>query len=208
MILFALYAMLVWALAARYRRRREGVIAVLVGSGLAAFLGLDTTVSMIPVDMRVLVLAEAGIILAVGLFITGLPAKERRTRCVKCAGPLVRVPGRDARHPVCTACEIQHGDCDWCGHSLDGLPLSHAGCPECGGHSESYTPAGGAIPSASALAGAKRAAMRAAMRDKAGAKAVSPGPSDPVDPSVTPSVGRNGDAAPPVSRAGAGAAPR
>lgn len=161
MIVFAIYALLVWWLAARWRRTWTGVTAVVAGTGLAALTAWLVPTTILPVDMRLLVFAEAGAILAVGAFILALPVRRRETACVKCAGALVPGPGTGgAKWPICAACGIQHGECEWCGHSLNGLPIGELVCPECGTHREGYTAAGGAVLSASMIS--RRAASRAA----------------------------------------------
>lgn len=140
MIVFAIYALLVWVAAARWRRQWLGLWVVVGGAGAAGALAWVVPAWLLPVDMRLLVVAEAVAILAVGLFIVALPRRHRETACVKCGGHLVPGAGPGgARWPVCNPCGIQHGQCEWCGHSVSGLPIGSMICPECGTHREGYT---------------------------------------------------------------------
>lgn len=112
MILFAAYAVLVWWVALRWRRTWRGVGVVVSGAGLAFLVSpllarVDGWLGggLWPAAVQILVVAEAALILVVGLFIVSLRGAPR------------------GRH------------CGYCWYDLTGLPEDVAGelkCPECG----------------------------------------------------------------------------
>ncbi len=108
--LFVGYAMLVWVLAARHRRRPAGFVAVLLG--LAGLIGLNYLHWLLsewthgriylPV-LRSIMYPYTAMVFVVGLFIASLP-------------------------------RISRAGCAFCGYSLHGLSprLGMFTCPECG----------------------------------------------------------------------------
>ncbi len=109
MILFAIYAVLIWFFAARWRRTLKGFSVVFLGAALALlttyvafrFLAKDTFV-----PLSLLLTAEGVAVLSVGLFIVCLPARP------------------DGRH------------CGYCWYDMSGLDATVPVCPECGGQRE------------------------------------------------------------------------
>ncbi|CAG0987542.1 hypothetical protein PHYC_02107 [Phycisphaerales bacterium] len=109
MFLFPLYAALVWYGCFRWRRRFLGFASLAAGvMGVAFLAGVDVVVTrwlthQFPKPLFLLMLAaEAGIILPVGLFVVMMP-RER-----------IELP------------------CRGCGYELEGLETANPTCPECG----------------------------------------------------------------------------
>jgi hypothetical protein len=112
LILFAIHAVVVWALAFRWRRRWLGLGIVLFGAVVPALItGAPLLLSVIPPDwqpfrfgleLKLLFWAEAVIVLGLGLFIVAMP----------------RSPG----YPHCAHCR----------YDIRGLDASITSCPECG----------------------------------------------------------------------------
>lgn len=106
MIIFAIYAMLVWYLVLRWRRRVLGFVVAL-GSGLAALaIGRYVPDMFASADgafgMKWLIYAEAVLVGGMGLFIACLPRKP------------------------------EYAHCPYCRYDLRGLDEGTARCPECG----------------------------------------------------------------------------
>jgi hypothetical protein len=158
-ILFALYAMLVWYLAARWRRRPLGIVVVLTGAGAAAMGGWLAPDALISPDVRVLLKGEAGIILLVGLLILAMP---RRDPVLACAGCGAAFTGVRRRVQACERCGTLSGHCEYCGYTLTGLPSATIICPECGTGRDgsSFLPPGSAPGEGTARAPGARPRLR------------------------------------------------
>jgi hypothetical protein len=111
-LLLAIYAMLVWALCFRFRRRLAGFVAWVAGVVAAATIAvLDRKVRVWLGDpddafssMQMVLWAEVAIVSVMGLFIWAMPRR-----------PAPEFP------------------CKRCGYDLAGLETSAPTCPECGG---------------------------------------------------------------------------
>lgn len=111
-ILLAVYALIVWYLALRYRRRWQGFLAVILGvlaiRMLAGLFEVHDASSHAGGGARgshqilTLLWAEMGIVAAVGLYVACLPRGRREL------------------------------DCFGCGYDLTGLDPQGLDCPECG----------------------------------------------------------------------------
>ncbi len=110
MVLLPLYALFVWFLCLRFRRRWIGFVCAIAGAAsvllvipvagrVLRFLGSNEE----PRVFALLIYGEALIVLLVGLYVAMLPRRDRRNRC-----------------PYC--------DYDLSGHSAEQPPV----CPECG----------------------------------------------------------------------------
>lgn len=109
-----MYAVVVWFFAFRWRRSWRGLAAVLIGAGLALGLGLAVPTLQVTyfnvnpnqaggaAPLRLLVFAEAGLVLGGGLLIVSL-----------------------ARPPA-------HPHCPFCHYDTRGLETTQSTCPECG----------------------------------------------------------------------------
>lgn len=110
MILFALHAVLVWALAFRWRRRWPAFAVVLLGATLPALISrIQELARLVPPDWRVLAFgfelkllfwAESAIVLGLGLFIAALPRRPSHPHCPYCHYDLRGLGGPD-RCPEC-----------------------------------------------------------------------------------------------------------
>ncbi|MGQ0628769.1 MAG: hypothetical protein ACT4PL_11800 [Phycisphaerales bacterium] len=89
MILFAVYAVFVWYLAMRYRRRWLGFAIVLVGAALClllakALMKFDTFLGGGPRLVQHLIWGESALVLVVGLFVASLPRPPSGRHCAYC----------------------------------------------------------------------------------------------------------------------------
>lgn len=106
MILFAVYAVVVWFLAMRWRRTLLGFVvplAAVAGAVLMTWLLRLWLIEVAYLQLSLLMWAEAIIVGGIGLFIACLPR---------------RPPGRY---------------CPWCWYDTGGLGAEIKTCPECGG---------------------------------------------------------------------------
>jgi hypothetical protein len=141
-LLFVVYAVIVWYFAMVYRRRWPGFLAVALGLvGMLVINHLHTRFSDFmrnsiskPV-MQVLLYAETALVPAVGLYIALLPRGRMSGRCPHCGRDLTDVdtaasacPGCAAKFPV----EMNDGCCGRCRYNLAGMEEAEGVCPECG----------------------------------------------------------------------------
>lgn len=111
MILFAIYAVIVWYLALRFRRRWQAFAIVPVASvSVYLLVPLMRHVNVADIGLYILLGAEAVVILIVGLFIAVLP--------------------RPPAHPHCHYCKYDM-------RGLHGLSPEQR-CPECGMPTDGY----------------------------------------------------------------------
>lgn len=111
MILFAVYALVVWYLALRWRRTIRGFVAVLLGTALS--LALTKLVWLLTADrptpaslpnpspIALLLVAESLLVLGGGLFIASLPRPPSGRHCRHCWYDLV---GLDEGPLICPEC--------------------------------------------------------------------------------------------------------
>lgn len=108
MIIAAIYPVFVWFLVYRLRRTLIGISLPFVSAALVVLIAplLQTMIGRSAVPLLPLLYAEAGLLLAVGLWLSLMP------------------------RPVPTGSRCEH-----CGYSLAGLDTAVQGalCPECGG---------------------------------------------------------------------------
>lgn len=112
MILFPVYAVLVWAMAWRWRRSWLGYAAVLMGLLGTGLLGLlfRFSVMVFPTDLEgplfpLLLATEAATVLVVGAFIVCLP-RHRVDR--PCRGCHYELSGLEDENPTCPECGMAH----------------------------------------------------------------------------------------------------
>jgi hypothetical protein len=113
LIIFAVYAVVVWFLAMRWRRQFRGFVVSIAGALLAMLItwGLRRIISeMAYIQLSLLLFAEAAIVGGMGVFIALLP----------------RAPA--------------HPHCPWCWYNTSGLGPDVKACPECGGSLEPLPP--------------------------------------------------------------------
>lgn len=108
MIVFALYAALVLYFAMRYRRRWQGIVAVVLGvTALLMFINLVTaerTFFGLRTEHIVLLLwGETAIVASVGLFAVCLPRARKDMECRKCGYDLSDLDPVDLSCPECGA---------------------------------------------------------------------------------------------------------
>lgn len=113
MILLAVYAVFVWYLAIRYRRRWPGYTSVVLGvvvllafSGQA--LGEHSLATALPEGLRrgyrtmlILIVPEAGLIALIGFFAASLPRRLTLTSCRGCGYELAGLNPRGLTCPEC-----------------------------------------------------------------------------------------------------------
>jgi len=142
-VLFPLYAMLVWALTWRTRRTWLASVTVLAGVLGVCILGLlhRFTELVFPVHVSgpifpLLLATEAAIILVVGTFIAVLPRHRIDRPCRRCRYELV---GLDDPNPTCPECGMLHAarkvrrrSCRQCGQSLYISRGENPACAGCG----------------------------------------------------------------------------
>lgn len=149
MIFPVIYAVLVWFLAARFRRRWQGALAVFVGLGLLAALGsmsMTGEAGSIPDrlgihlpqaiqgGLRLLMVLLVPYTLMVGtiaVFLVCLPNARADTGCRYCHYDL---SGLNPLGLVCPECGHEQGPyrCKRCSHDLRGLQPRGLRCPHCG----------------------------------------------------------------------------
>lgn len=108
-ILFAVYALVVWYLALRFRRRVGGFVIVALGGMAAAYLGrvLPKVLPSWLIDpegypgIQWLFWAEAGVVWGVGLFIACLPRPLTYPHCPYCRYDLRGLEGEVTTCPEC-----------------------------------------------------------------------------------------------------------
>jgi hypothetical protein len=169
LIILAVYALVIWALALVWRRRLLGFVFVVAGAGgallvSAALASLTRSTTDTGYPMILLLRAEAGIILLVGVFIASLPRRDPVVACATCGTDL---SAQRSTHPVCTACGSVSGRCEYCGHSLNGLPARITTCPECGVSRDGSTWTERPVPAARAAAPASADLQRTASAARA-----------------------------------------
>lgn len=111
MILFAAYAIIVWYLAARYRRDWRGFLAPLIGAALALLaVRIPALQRVLPerwwvmgfgTELQILIWAESMIVLVVGLFIALMPRPPARPHCAYC---WYEIAGLDPEQRCCPEC--------------------------------------------------------------------------------------------------------
>jgi len=113
LILFAVYAVVVWAFAFRWRRELRGFAAVIVGSLAAAGMGMlipsiqrwlfqvDPNLIGAADPLKILLLAESALVLAGGLLIVVLPKPPAFPHCAYCHYDL---RGHEPGQNVCPEC--------------------------------------------------------------------------------------------------------
>ena len=117
MIVFVIYAVVVWFLVLRHRRRLAGFFIALAGTLLAVLLVLgmrhyDASIAELPGSagrstrpLQILVWGESGIVLGVGLFIACLPRPPRGRHCRYC---WYDMRGLDEDEQICPECGTPH----------------------------------------------------------------------------------------------------
>jgi hypothetical protein len=110
-ILFPIVAVIVWVFTYRYRRRVMGfVIPIVAALGVMAivpilrYLDARSGGSLSPLPLTVLLLAEAGAILSVGLFIACAPRRQLAGHCAYCHYDLTGLQGELDPGFVCPEC--------------------------------------------------------------------------------------------------------
>jgi hypothetical protein len=142
-ILFPIYAVLVWALAWRWRRSWLGYVAVLMGLLGVGLLGLlyRFSVMVYPAYLEgpifpLLLATEAVTVLVVGTFIVCLPRHRVDRPCRRCRYEL---SGLEEENPTCPECGIAHAArkvrprrCRRCASVLYAARGDNPPCPACG----------------------------------------------------------------------------
>lgn len=104
MILFAVYAVIIWYLALRFRRRWQAFAIVPIASiSVYVLVPLMRHVNVADIGLYILLGAEAVVILIVGLFIAILPRPPAHPHCHYCKYDMRGLQGRgpDQRCPEC-----------------------------------------------------------------------------------------------------------
>lgn len=112
MMLFPLYALFIWYLCFKHRRRWQGVVAWLAGIvGVVTFALLDvrvrTWLGFPPgalLSLQLLLWMEAGAVALVGGFIVLLPRRSAYVPCRKCGYEL---RGLEDENPQCPECGLE-----------------------------------------------------------------------------------------------------
>lgn len=113
MMIFPLYALFIWYLCFKHRRRWQGVVAWLAGIvGVVTFAVLDvrirTWLGFQPgalLSLQLLLWMEAGAVALVGGFIVILPRRSAFVPCRKCGYEL---RGLEEENPRCPECGLEH----------------------------------------------------------------------------------------------------
>lgn len=147
MIVFPLYAVLIWALTWRFRRSWLGYVTVVAGVvGVAILAGLHHYTELVfPVTVSgplipMMLAVEAGFVLVVGVYIASLPLERVERPCRGCRYELA---GLEEANPTCPECGMAHAAhkvkaraCRRCGVALfvakgDNPVCVGCGCEQC-----------------------------------------------------------------------------
>src|ERR1051325_12209144 len=141
MILFPIYAVVIWYLCFRWRRTWIGWAALvlgLAGVGLISWMHMvfNTAVfsdSVNPMLFQILLVAEAGLVLVMGGFSVTLPVEVAELPCRRCRYDLA---GLEEENPTCPECGMRHAakkvrlrSCRACGAGLFVSGHENPACP-------------------------------------------------------------------------------
>lgn len=136
MLLFPFYAVLIWVLAGRWRRRWQGLAVVIVGT--AVLVGMEVTLARLggvfsglkPWQVLLLLVPFTALVSAVGLYIVCLPRTSPSLRhCPYC---FYHFSGLEWKGLVCPECGRRpRYECVICGFDLSDMDPVDLICPEC-----------------------------------------------------------------------------
>jgi RNA polymerase subunit RPABC4/transcription elongation factor Spt4 len=144
MILFPIYAVVIWYLCFRWRRHWIGWACLVLGLAGVGLLGwahrmLNTAIfadEVNPLLFQILLVAEAALVLVMGGFSVTLPVEVADVPCRRCRYDLA---GLEVDNPTCPECGMQHAArkvrrraCRVCSAEMFVGSGENPQCPACG----------------------------------------------------------------------------